>query len=159
MNGNSKEYDPWSVAVTLGSIAVALLFAMAVWEAGAAHRPGIAATSNATPVALISKSHLNVGTVTPGELLKDCVMVRNPGIIPLRFLTGTTGCRAPHPVRKRMTVAPGGQAGIDVEIDSNAEPGTYTHEFSIHTDDPHNRRIQVTMTYTVVFSERPERFD
>ncbi len=144
----TKPRNLWNFAVVLCTFAVLLGCAYIVWQdTETAPRP--ATKTKPKPVALAVQRKLNVGTVKPDQMLKDCVMLRNGGIVPLRVQPGLTGCRAPHPVTDRITIAPGGQTGIDVRIDGNAQPGTYTHDFIIHTDDPDNSHVRIVMTYTV----------
>lgn len=141
---------PWTIAIAICCTALLLVYTIVVWVRDEIPQIQNAVTIKRSPVAFVAKRDLDVGIVKPGETLEDCVILRNAGIVPLRALPGVTGCRAPHPVRERLKIMPGGQVGIDVRIDSSAEPGAYTHSFIVHTDDPHNAGIWISMTYTIV---------
>ena len=105
-------------------------------------------SSGTNPIALVEPTTVDFGVVSPGDVITNCITIRNRSARSLRVLAAETGSRGPRFDPGRFDIEPMSDEFLSVTIRSSAE-GQYTTTGAIYTDDPNNHTVQVEFNYTI----------
>lgn len=106
-----------------------------------------AMTATGTPVAGLSDTEWDFGTLVQGQQTNRTVTLRNSGDAPLKILTVRGSCSACLSVQlDKGTIPPGGSAAITLSFDSRSETGRQNRSALIQTSDPQKPLLRVQVT-------------
>jgi len=104
------------------------------------------------PKAEVPEATFEFGSMEMETSMSHGFVVRNVGGSPLRLEVGDTTCKCTVGDLTKNQVEPGGQTEVRLEWIAKTAPGPFRHGATLHTNDPLQSHIQLTVEGQVIAS-------
>jgi hypothetical protein len=112
-----------------------------------AHAP---APSGDAPRVQVDEPHHHFGTMERGRTKSHRFEVKNVGNAPLRLQVGQTSCKCTLGEVTGDAIPPGGSTHVDLEWSAKSDSGPFRQTATIHTNDPLQSQLELTIEGEVV---------
>lgn len=105
----------------------------------------MAATPQATPVAVIEETEHDFGMLDAGTSAQHTFVIRNEGDAPLAISAAGTSCKCTLSKTSAEIIAPGSSADVTLTWNTGTSRKSYRQYAVVRTNDPHRREIELAV--------------
>jgi hypothetical protein len=104
----------------------------------------------AAPRAEVVEPHFNFGRMERGREKSHDFLIRNTGDAPLTLRVGQTSCKCTLSKVESGAIAPGESTTVRLEWSAKSDQGPFRQTATIHTNDPRQREVELTIDGEIV---------